>query len=160
MELSWAWRRWYLNINQLCWAPLPSRTFIMGIFQSDLLRHQSLPSWSPGLWACFSLSSLSPISWTPQSHVHAAKLPLMFTSPTSVSFWWVWSPTEHFSLAPQSFGGGICNQCCSRSFGILNALLCWPSNRYQMVDQDQGLWMWCCSYIFASSFCSFWSYGL
>lgn len=54
MHCSWMWRSWSLNINQLPWAPLPSRVFFLWTLPSGYQRSQRLFHFS-----CFLLPSIS-----------------------------------------------------------------------------------------------------
>ena len=87
MHRSWAWRRWFLNINQFSWTPLPFRALCHGtILSRSLKRPKSafLKSKVLSLLCTFlnALRILScTISWSLQP-----RLPLSFTFPASPSF--------------------------------------------------------------------------
>lgn len=100
VDVSWAESRWSLNNNQLSWAPL--QPYPMGLFQAELWRDQSLLSWIPGLWDCFSLFSLPKRSWTPPSHGRCSQGCLWPSqSQQAPHCWWVWGPAQNLSsLAP------------------------------------------------------------
>lgn len=86
MELSWAWRRWSLNIQEVSWALLPSST----LAHKTLLR-RSLKMWKSVLLNSRTLSLLFSLLPTPRilnSTILCSLnpwLPLTFTTPTSLS---------------------------------------------------------------------------
>lgn len=131
MELSWAWRRWSLNIYQPSWATHLSRALSHGNFPSTPLKRPKPALWSPGFWACFSLSSLPSGSWTP-SRGHCIQGCLWYSQPQwALPIWRVWGPAEHlFLLGPLSLGGRSYHQCTPGTSRIAYALLCCSSNRY------------------------------
>lgn len=70
LDYYWAWRMWSLIINQLSWAPLPSRALFCRTLLSRFLKKpiSLLLYYAYKVEFCFSLSSLPSGSWTPPSH--------------------------------------------------------------------------------------------
>lgn len=65
----------------------PLGPYPKALFQAVIWRKQNLVSWSSGLWAYFSSSSLSSGYWTPPFHHHCSQgIALTFTSPMRPSF--------------------------------------------------------------------------
>lgn len=87
------WNRTPLSFTGLS---LPPRPYLIWLFWADLWRCQSLFSWSPGLWTCFSFSFLHWESWTPVSSDHHSQVCLWLShSQQSCHCWCMWGPAEH-----------------------------------------------------------------
>lgn len=105
-------------------------TYPTGFFEADSWTHQSLPSWSPGLWSCILLCSLLSWSWTPSLHGHSNQ-----------DYPWIWHPQTGSSLTIKirsSRASTLIRFSITCQEALFNAfqkphgyiLLCCPSSRY------------------------------
>ena len=146
MHPSWAWKVWWLNINHLSWAPLPSRSSLCGIFLSRSLKspkYALLTSRVMNLIFTLLLAFWildSTISWALKS-----RLPVTIISATSHS-----SVSMRCSRTPLLLGSSITwrkklspmhpTTSCT-AYALLNC----SSSMAEVHQEDRGLWIWGCS---------------
>lgn len=94
MEISWTLRKWFLNINQLSWAHLPSRNLFHRTLLSRFLRRSiSALLKSRVVILFFFFTSLTSSSLSPELHcliVIAAKVARELPLTTPENSWFVY----------------------------------------------------------------------
>lgn len=140
-----------------------SHRILIGLFQADPWRCWSLLSLSPGLWACFSPSSIPSGSWTPLFQDHCSQGCLWPPHSLQVPICWCeWGLLEHLpSLTSPPLGEVMINifQDWSETSWWERLLLYCTSSRHQgsgILQEDKGLQARSCYYMYTkgSSACS------
>ena len=132
MDHSWAWSRWYMNINQFSWTSLFSGLYPIGLFQADTWDAKVC---APQVQGCYL--TFCPVPSCQNTELYLLMVTLAKTAPSlhipDQSFLFcTYGLAECLSLfSPQSPMLGNCHWCIPETSWIAYALLCCPSRNHR-----------------------------